>query len=283
MPRQLSSSVSDAVLCAAAIYCCLIMHSDTPRHLLATTVPHNKSAADSEYHDADRTEPLFPSILTSTLPLSLQLTSLSSLVVYGYFFLALASAAGSLRFTGKLPSLFVRSHTALTHLATLLTMPSFVLAVFPLADPTLTRTAASSLLPHSASAATSALPVASFFTLSLSGLLLFPQLFRHLPRHSAITLDTSAPAISATATILLLYSAALLTRSTVAGWWLLGGAIPLLLSSVLMGVAPGSSSPLLFGCVRFHAVDVFHYSFSATCLIWLHAFRLLLSEPLRVT
>ena len=251
------------------------MYRDTPKQSLSTAVQPNLPAVDSGHHSDDDAEPLFPSILTTTLPLSLQMTSLSSLVVYGYFFLALASAAGTLRFTGRLPSVSVRLHTCLTHLATLLTIPSFVLAVFPLADPVLTRTAASSFLPHSATT-TSALPVVSFFTLSLSCLLLFPQLFRHLPR--PIALDTSAAAVSSVATVLLLYSAALLTRSTAAGWWLLGGGLPLLLSSALMGAAPSSSTVLLGGAVRVHTVDVFHYSFSVTCLIWLIAFRLLFSH-----
>ena len=281
MSRQLSSSVSDAVLCAAASYCCLIMHHDVPKQLLASGLQPNIPAGVDQYERADDAVPLFPSILSTTLPPSLQLTSLSSLVVYGYFFLALASTAGALRFTGLLPSLFVRLHTALTHIATLLTLPSFVLAVFPLAAPLLTRTAASSLLPQSASAATTALPFASFFTLSLSSLLLFPQLFRHLPR--PITIDTSASAISATATVMLLYAAASLTRSTAAGWWLLGGALPLLLSSVLMAVAPTGSTQLCGGMVRFHAMDVFHYAFSVTCLVWLYGFRLLLSHQPSVT
>lgn len=281
MPRQLSSSVSDAVLCAVAAYCCLTMYRDVPKQPFTTSVPANTAASEVDHYDANDTAPLFPSLLTSTLPPSLQLTSLSSLVVYGYFFLTLASAAGTLRFTGQLPSLFVPLHTALTHIATLLTIPSFVLALFPLADSQLTRSAASSLLSHSTTAATSGLPVTSFFTLSLSCLLLFPQLFRHLPR--PIALDTSASAISATATVLLLYSAALLSRSTAAGWWLLVGAAPLLLSSVLMAVAPSSEVGLLggavrSGAVRVRAVDVFHYSFSATCVIWLHAFRLLMSQ-----
>lgn len=284
MPRHLSSSISDAVLCAAATYCCLVMYRDIPKQLLTTSMQLSREAALAVDH-ADHDEGagrLFPSLLTAALPSSLHLTSLSSLVVYGYFFLAIASAAGTLRFTGELPSLFVPLHKSLTHIATLLTVPSFVLAVFPLAHPSLTRTAASSLLSsHSASAAPSSLPVASFFTLSLSSLLLFPQLFRQLPR--PIALATSASAVSAISTVLLLYAAALLTQSTAAGWWLLGGSLPLLLSSVWMAAAPDSSTPLLGGLVHVRAVDVFHYSFSATCLMWLHAFRLLFSQQPPIT
>ena len=274
--------MSDAILCTVATYCCLIMHRDMPKQPLATSLQHNNPlavpAAVEQYDATDQAEPLFPSLLTTALPLSLQLTSLSSLIVYGYFFLALASAAGTVRFTGELPSLFVPLHTALTHIATLLTVPSFVLAIFPLADPNSTRTTASSLsLSHSTPSVASGLPVASFFTLALSSLLLFPQLFRHLPQ--PIALETTASVVSAAATVLLLYSAALLTQSTAAGWWLLAGGAPLLLSSVLMAVAPGSCTPpLLGGLLRFHAVDAFHYSFSVTCLVWLYAFRLLLSH-----
>ena len=282
MPRLLSSVLSDAMLCAAATYCCLGIHRDTSRHPLAMSLQLNKPASYEPNQDgSDRaSEPLFPSLLSSALPLPLQLTSLSSLIAYGYFFLALASAAGTLRFTGLLPSKLVPLHASLTHAATVLTVPSFVLALFPLADPSLTRTATSSFLPtdsaHTSAGSVSSLPVASFFTLSLSCLLLFPQLFRHLPQ--PIPLATSASAISAIATLLLLYCAVLLSQSSTAGWWLLGGAVPLLLSSVLMAVAPDSSGAACGGLLRLHSVDVFHYSFSVTCLIWLHAFRLLLSQ-----
>ena len=284
MTRQPSSSVSDAVLCATAAYCSITMYYDTPRHPLADVIAQDKAGLGyGHYHPAadDVAEPLSSSLLTTFLPSSLQLTSLSSLVVYGYFFLALASAAGTLRFAGKLPSIFVRLHTLLTHVATLLTIPSFALALLPLANPSMTRAATSTFLPQAPPTATSpSLPLASFFTMSLSCLLLFPQLFRHLPR--PISLDTSAKAVSTTATALLLYSAMLLSRSTVAGWWLLSGALPLLLSSALMAVVPNSSWGVGRGIARLCAVDVFHYAFSITCLVWLHAFRLLLSHQATV-
>ena len=77
---QLSSALSDAVLSASACYAAYALHGDSAAFPLGTDI----AAADR----------IVPSIVNKLLPLHLQLSSLSTLLEWGYALLGLASAAG---------------------------------------------------------------------------------------------------------------------------------------------------------------------------------------------
>ena len=264
--RQLSCVISDACLCAVCVVAAYVLHHDQPSfHLLQHRV-------SSSSQDAAPT-----SILQLLLPSHLQLTSLSTLVVWGYGCIAAAAGAGVLRFADIVPSLSQPLHSALTHVATCLATPCFALALLYL--PSATSTVASAPLSLGLGAGAS-LPIAPFFTAVLSALLFFPLLLRLLPPRP-IALETSAAVVSAVATVTLLLTAAVMLVSPqssaahprAALLVLLVGAAPLLLSTAALS-SPGW---LLLGAVRLRGADVFHYGFATTAALWLIAFRWLLS------
>ena len=180
------------------------------------------------------------------------------------------------RFSGLLPSLSLPLHQTLTLLSTLLSLPCFALAL-------LYWTAQGGGAGTAKAAASNAaglssplpgLPVAAFFTSALSALLFFPLLFRHLPQ--PISLTSSSQLLSAAATLTLLVTALshLFTSPTSPFSFpltlILLGSLPLLLSTALLTSYPSSSHPPL---PYLPAIDLFHYAFALTCMVWLYAFR----------
>ena len=250
---RLSNCLSDAVLSVSAFFAAYTLHHDVAAHSLPTP-----STPPDEFT---------PSLITSLLPLPFHLHSLTSLISWGFFFLSLASAAGTLRFSGALPLLTLPLHQALTHIATLLSLPSFALAVWWLPVQGVGGKAGPMGL------GSAALPGAALFTSLLSALLFFPLLCRHLPR--AVSLTTSSQAISACATAILLLTAlsrvvsSPSTTSSAPYVLLLVGSVPLLVSSAVVG-------RVMWGG-RVDGVDVFHYGMALTCCVWLVAFRQLFS------
>ena len=252
---RLSNCLSDAVLSVSAFYAAYTLHNDVAAYPLT---PHSTSPDD-----------LIPSLIKSLLPLPFHLHSLTSLITWGYFLLSLAATAGTLRFSGALPSLTLPLHQSLTHVATLLSMPCFALAVW--------WGVPQGVGGKGGVGGPTSLPVAALFTSILSSLLFFPLLCRHLPR--AVSLTTSSQAISAGATAILLLTA--LTRvitapSTAAAapyTMLLVGAILLVVSSAVVARDAGRTA----WSGRVDAVDVFHYGMALTCWLWLLSFRQLFS------
>ena len=223
---QLSTSLSDAVLSASAFYAAYTLHADVASFPLSTS----PSSADR----------FIPSIIASFLPPSLQLSSLTSLVEWGYLTLGLASAAGVFRFAGALPSLSLPLHQLLTHCATVLAIPCFALAVWFAPGPGTAKGAGAT-----GQTAAAALPIAALFSSVLSALLFFPLLFRHLPQ--PISLTSSSQAVSALATVTLLLTALVRAVSAPSSSaaapfvLLLVGSLPLLLSSAAVSRRPTGS------------------------------------------
>ena len=167
-------------------------------------------------------------------------------------------------------------HHSLTALSTLLSLPCFALAL-------LHWTAQEGVGGVKAAAGGSAvglatplptLPVAAFFTSILASFLFFPLLFRHLPQ--PISLTSSSQLLSAVALLTLLATALvhLLTSPTSPSTFpltlILLGSLPLLLSTALLSSHPSPFDPPL---PHLPSIDVFHYAFALTCLVWLYAFR----------